>query len=472
MTTAAPPRPLDSLSTAERLILSCEWDAWVASLPPHLRDRLDFQWSLWRRPNQSRPTGDWRTWLILAGRGYGKTRTGAESIRDAVYSTDPSTRARRVGLIAATAADGRDVMVEGESGLLAVHPPAMRPTYEPSKRRLTWPNGAIATVYSADKPDRLRGPQHDLIWGDEPASWRFGEQAFDNAIFGLRLGRRPVMILTGTPKPTRWLRVLAERDDCVVTKGSTYQNIANLPPTFVADVLGRYEGTRLGRQELHAEFLDDVEGALWTELVIDSGRIAEFDRRRPWTSINAWLVALGEPMLADRRAWRTVVAVDPPGETAECGIVAGSAPVQGKAGRDHAVVIEDASMTGRPEEWGAAVVACARRVGAERVVVESNQGGDMVRSTVHAVDPTVRVEKIRADESKQARAEPVSALYERRFVHHHGHFPMLESQMVTWVPGESRSPDRLDAAVHLIRELLRDVAHRPTKVHNPASRRR
>lgn len=456
------------MSDAERAIVTGEIDSIRDGLSPEAEEYLAFLWSFWRRPNQAQPAGmgdQYRIWLLLAGRGFGKTRTGAETTRDIINTCG------RIALVGPTAADVRDVMVEGESGLLSVFPPGERPEYEPSKRRVTFHNGATATLFSAEEPERLRGPQHEWFWADEPASWARGEDALSNLLLGLRLGRTPWGLMTGTPKPARWLRALAQRHDTVVTTGTTYDNVANLASGFVEDVLGRYEGTRLGRQELHAEWLDDVEGALWLESIIDRTRLAGVDHKDPRRAINAWLTDNGKPAIADRRPWRVVVAVDPPGETAECGIVVAMAPVQGRAGIDHAVVLEDASTAGRPEEWGAAVCAAARRWGAERVVVETNQGGDMVRATIHAVDPNLRVEKITAKHSKAARAEPVSALYERGLVHHAGFMPMLESQMVSWVPGDAKSPDRLDALVHAIAFLLVANPVARASVQSPTNRR-
>lgn len=441
----------ERMSDAEKAILSGEIDAIREGLDSSALERLMFLWDFWRRPNQGRPEGlgtTHRAWLLIAGRGFGKTRVGAETTRQMI-EIEP-----RIALVGPTAADVRDVMVEGESGLLSVFPPSERPIYEPSKRRVTFHNGAMATLFSAEEPDRLRGPQHGWAWVDEPASMPRGEDTLSNLLLGLRLGREPWALLTGTPKPARWLRTLSQRPDTIVTTGSTYDNVANLAPGFIDDVLGRYEGTRLGRQELHAEWLDDVEGALWTELILDRGRLTSFDIRQPWSSLNKHLSDRGLPSILERRAWRVIVAVDPPGETAECGIIVACAPTQGRAGVDHAVILEDCSMPGRPEEWGAQVASAAKRWDAERVVVESNQGGDMVRATIHAVEPNLRVEKITARLSKSARAEPVSALYERGLVHHAGFFPMLESQMVSWVVGNSKSPDRMDALVHAVASLL------------------
>lgn len=412
---------------------------------------LLYDWSFWRRPNQVPPEG-WRQWFIRAGRGFGKTRTGAETVRELCQTIQTHGRA---ALVAPTAGDGRDVLVEGESGILECHSRAERPHYEPSKRRLTWPSGSIATLYSGEEPDRLRGPQHDLVWIDEPASMPLGSDVLHNARLGLRLGK-PKLIVTGTPKPRPWLRELEAEAFTHTTTGSTYDNILNLAPEFIELVLGRYEGTRLGLEQLHGAWLDDVEGALWTMEIIEAHRTGEFDEDEPWRWLRSYLAALQQPVPHGnmRRRWRRIVAVDPPGETAECGIVVGTAPLRAVAGRDHAVILADESMAGRPEKWGAAVVRAFREHRCEAVYVEKNQGGDMVRSTIHAVDPTVPVNKITARESKQARAEPVAALYERGWIHHYGVFSQLEDQLTSWVPDESKSPDRLDALVHCCRELL------------------
>lgn len=422
-----------TFSEAERLMVE-EPDhtrALVGRMTDDEARALSYDWRFWRRPAQVWPqVPRWRVWMQKAGRGYGKTRSGGENVRDRVKAG----KCRHVALVAPTAADVRDVMVEGpESGLLVIHPKDERPTYEPSKRRLTWPNGAIGSLYSADEPERLRGPQHDLAWCDEPASWRY-PAAWDNLMFGLRIGEDPRAVVTMTPKPLAWLRALSEHHMTVVTGGSTYENAGNLAGPFLDDVLDRYEGTRLGRQELHAQFLDDVEGALWAMGTIDGFRVS------------GWLPS---------PAWRIVVGVDPPGETAECGIVV----VAGQRGvpRGQAYVLDDVTVAGPPEVWAAQVVAALRRWGAEAAYVESNQGGDMVRAVIHAVDATAPVRKLTAKLSKEARAQPVATAYTRGRIHHVGYFGMLESQMTTWVPREGRSPDRVDALVHAIVEVCPDL---------------
>lgn len=418
---------------------------------------LMYDWEFWRRPEQAMPTGNWTSWMIRAGRGFGKTRTGAESIRHFAHHSKTGL----LGAVAPTSGDARDVMVEGESGILAISPPWDRPLYEPSKRRVSWPStGARLTLFSGEEPDRLRGPQHEVIWVDEPASMDSGADVLDMARLGLRLGD-PKVIITGTPKRRQWMKDLEAEAGTVVTTGSTYDNLGNLAPVFLDVILSRYEGTRLGRQELHAEYLDHVEGSLWLMATMDASRFSTWDASQPDVSLRAGMMALGiEAPKPDGRLWRTIVAVDPPGETAECGIVVGTAPTGAKAGKDHAVILADESIAGTPEQWGAAVVAAARRWDAQAIFVESNQGGDMVRSTIHAVDPSVVVKKVTARQSKQARAEPVSALYAKGWIHHAGFLPKLEDQMTEWVPNESKSPDRLDALVHCVRTLLEEVQPR------------
>jgi phage terminase large subunit-like protein len=279
-------RPWEQLSDAERAILSGEINEIRKDLTPEAEEYLAFYWDFWRRPNQGRPNGmgkEYRIWMLLAGRGFGKSRVGAEETRKQIELCE------RVALVGPTAADVRDVMVEGESGLLSVFPPSQRPEYEPSKRRVTFHNGAIATLFSAEEPDRLRGPQHEWAWIDEPASMPRGEEALSNLLLGLRLGDKPWVLITGTPKRIGWLRALSERADTKVTRGSTYDNVANLAPGFVEDILGRYEGTRLGRQELHAEWLDDV----FTPLTWPNPGARLTPGSRPEASQRSWTAGRG-----------------------------------------------------------------------------------------------------------------------------------------------------------------------------------
>jgi len=402
------------------------------SFSAQLVDALENSWLAVARPNQLPPPGDWQIWLLLAGRGFGKTRTLAEWVCDQVTLG----RAARIALVAATAADARDVLVEGESGILAVAPRWFRPIYESSKRRLTWPNGAIATTFSAEEPERLRGPQHDAAVCDELGAWSRPE-TWDMLQFGLRLGQKPRCLVATTPRPTKLIRELLAREgrDVVVTRGSTYENRANLAPGFFDQVIGKYEGTRLGRQELNAELLEDTPGALWSHGIIDAARQA------------------AAPNLA-----RIVVAIDPAmtsGEDAdETGIL-----VVGKDHQGHGYVLADVSGRYQPIEWAKIAIAAYRTHHADRIVAERNNGGDMVEATIRMVDPNVPVTTVWASRGKVTRAEPISALYEQGRMHHVGGFPQLEDQMTNFTSDFDRqkagySPDRLDALVFATTELL------------------
>ena len=401
---------------------------------------LQYQWSFWARPQQLPPslndTTSWLTWLILAGRGFGKTRSGAEWVRDLVEHHNY----RRIALVAEDAGDARDVMVEGESGIIAVSPPWNRPNYEPSKRRLTWPNGARATIFSADDPESLRGPQHDAAWLDELCKWRYQQEAWDQLQFGLRLGKRPVQCITTTPKPTKLLKEIVARKSTLITKGHTYDNLDNLAETFREAIVARYENTRLGRQELSAEILDDNPNALFHQGLIETAR-----KKR------------GE---VPEDLQMTVVAVDPPvtgnEKSDECGIITASRDIP-NTNHAHFYVHEDATVQGRsPEGWAGQAISQYYKHQANAIVIEVNQGGDMAQSVIHGVDPTVKVVKVRASKGKWIRAEPVAGLYEQGRVHHVGSFPELEDQMCDFDPSglvEGKSPDRMDALVWALSEL-------------------
>lgn len=403
-------------------------------MTPAEAEAILYDWSFWARKTvrrtdgtytgQQAPPGNWYTWLIMAGRGYGKTRTGGEQVRQWVEQAG----ARRIALVGRTAADVRDVMVEGESGLLNISPSWFRPHYEPSKRRLTWPNGAIATTYSADEPNLLRGPQHEKAWCDEPAAWRYDE-AWDQLTFGLRLGDNPQIVATTTPRPVKLIRDLIAEPDTVVTRGSTYENRANLSPKALEKFEKKYAGTRLGRQELYAVLLLDVPGALWTLTLIDRDRVQTAPEMK-----------------------RIVVSVDPATtateESSETGIIVGG------LGKDnHGYVLEDVTLTGSPHEWATAAIDAFDRWEADRIVIEVNQGGDMVEHTLRTVRRDVPIKQVRATRGKLTRAEPISAFYEQGLIHHVGAFAELEDQMTTWVPGE-QSPDRMDALVWCMTELM------------------
>jgi len=403
----------------------------LSGLSAEEQQHLLYHWPFWARPNQLPPTGDWTHWLVLAGRGFGKTRTGAEWVRHLAESG----AAKRIALLAPTAADAREVMIEGESGLLAVSNPLFRPVYEPSKRRLRWPNGAIATAYSADEPERLRGPQHDAAWCDELCAWRFADQAFDMLMFGLRLGTCPRSIITTTPKPTALLKRLLADPRVHLTKGSTYDNLANLAPTFKNTVLQQYEGTRLGRQELLADVLEDMPGALWQRALINSAR-------RPAGSV---------PQFD-----RIVVAIDPPASASgdECGMIVAARKA------DRFFVLDDISAGGlSPQAWATQAVRAYHSYQADRMIAEANQGGDMVRAVLEQVDAGLPIKLVHASRGKVARAEPIAALYEQGRVSHLGQFERLEDQMCAFSASFDRhamgySPDRVDALVWALTDLL------------------
>lgn len=415
----------------------------LAGLSPATAETLLHDWRFWAREAQLPPEGEWFVWLVLAGRGFGKTRTGVEWIHERVEAGT----ARRIALVAPTAADARDTMVEGESGILAKSHPSRRPLYEPSKRRLTWPNGAIATLFSAEEPDRLRGPQHDTAWCDELAAWANAEDVWSNLLFGLRLGD-PRVCVTTTPRPIPLLRALLKDPGTRTVRGSTFDNAANLSAKAVAKLRAQYEGTRLGRQELHAELLDDTPGALWT--------LATFDKNRRAVA----------PQLA-----RVVVAVDPqaaePGggeSKAETGIVAGGVDAAGEG-----YLLRDASGRFTPAEWGERTVLLHDELGADHITVEVNQGGAMATHVIVSAaeklfrekrrpSRTVVVRTVHASRGKATRAEPVAALDEQGRIHHVGLFPRLEDQCATWVPGQT-SPDRMDARVWLFTDLMISGQH-------------
>jgi phage terminase large subunit-like protein len=413
------------------------------SIAGALADTLaDGGWRAKARPEQLAPEGDWwNGWLLMAGRGFGKTRTGAEWVKEHVEAGT----AGRIALIAPTAGDARDVMIEGPAGLLAVSSPWLRPEYEPSKRRLTWPNGATASTFSSEEADRLRGPQHDLAWADEIAAMAEPSGVWDMLMFGLRIGAHPRWLATTTPKPVKLLRELLAREgrDVVVTRGSTFANAANLAPNFLEGIKARYGGTRLGRQELEAELLSDVPGALWQLDWIDRDRV----ERAPELK-------------------RIVVAVDPAVSTNEgsdeTGIV-----VAGIDANRHGYVIEDLSGRYAPHEWAAVAVNAYRRHKADRIIAEKNNGGDMVETTIRMVSTNVSFKAVHASRGKVTRAEPISALYEQKKVHHLGTLTQLEDQMCAFTSDFDRSrsgysPDRVDALVWALSELLGEV-HTPAR---------
>lgn len=383
------------------------------------------------RSDQWPPPGqDWFLWLIISGRGAGKTRTGAEWLRKI------SRVVPRMAMIGRRGPDVRDTMVEGESGLIRVCEQAgMAYTWEPSKRLFTFGNGAKVHGYSGEEPDTLRGPQHGAAWIDEPAHIALIEDVWSNLLMGLRIPGLPggaKVLCTSTPLPIKWLKERMKEEDTRIVRVSTYANLANLDPRFKKAVIERYEGTRLGRQELHGEIIEEVEGALWNGQMLDDLRTPEFDR-----SIT--------PLE------RIVVGVDPAGTAVrrsdETGIV-----VVGKIG-EHWYVLEDASGKYTPAAWANRVVAMYEKWSADKVVVEKNYGGDMVESNMRSVSASLPIQTVNSRRGKFTRAEPIAALYEQGKVHHVGTFNTLEEQMTEWVPGTGDSPDRVDALVHAITAL-------------------
>lgn len=415
----------------------------MAALTDQTKAELLTHWPFWARPNQIAPAGNWLTWVILAGRGFGKTRCGSEWVRSMVCGPTPLARgkATRVALVAETAADARDVMVEGQSGILGVHPKAFRPIYEPSKRRLTWPNGASATLFNATEPDQLRGPQHDLGWCDELAKWRYAQETWDMLQFGLRIGDMPQQLITTTPRPIVLLKKIMADSRTVTTHGSTYENSDNLAKPFLDNIKAKYEGTRLGRQELDAEVLDDVPGSLWNREMLDKHRRKRGDK------------------LPDMQ--RVVVAIDPAGKsqetavsegTAETGIVVAGLGVDGRG-----YLLDDQTCSLSPNGWARRAVAAYDLYSADAIVVETNQGGDMVKMAVRSVRDSISVIEVHASRGKVTRAEPIAALYEQGRISHVGTFAELEDQQVLFTPlgiaGETTG-DRVDALVWAFTQLF------------------
>lgn len=405
----------------------------LAGLEPSEMLALQYEWKFWARPSQLAPDGNWTFWLLLAGRGFGKTRVGAEWVRWCAEHGNPG--GGRIALVAPTNADLRDTMVEGESGLLAVCPPWFKPEYQPSKRRVVFPNGVIAQLFSAEEPDRLRGPQCGAFWADETAAWNHMDETWSNLMFGFRLGRKPQGVITTTPRPVKLVRELLKKEktgSCVVTRGSTYDNKANLAETFFNEVITAYEGTRLGRQELNGEVLEDNPNALFQQKWFDRGRLDTIPNDLE----------------------RIVVAVDPQVkeniDSDEAGIVvAGKKDIDGVP---HYFVIADDSM--QPETtdaWGRQAVKSYFAHQADKVVAESNNGGTLVIKNITNINPDIPCEEVTATRGKTRRAEPIATLFEQGRVHMCGKFPLLETQCLEWDPtlpdSQQKSPDRMDAMV-------------------------
>jgi phage terminase large subunit-like protein len=387
---------------------------------------LTQRWTFLAHPGQIPPKdSNWHVYLMRSGRGGGKTRAGSEWVIQRVREGY-----RSIALVGKTASDVRDTMIElGESSIMKVARPHERPVYEPSKRRLTFPNGAVAVAYNGDEPDQLRGPQHDSAWVDELAKFRYAEECWDNLMFGLRLGKNPQVFVTTTPRPIPIIRRLLTDKNTIDVRFSTYANAENLSPIFLQKIRERYEGTRIGRQEIEGEVLDDNPGALWKRDLIEAQRVDK-----------------APPLI------RIAIGVDPAvtsnADSDETGIICAGIDARG-----HAYILEDASLQDTPRMWATAIARTYDKHQADRVIGEVNNGGDLVEINIRTVRPTISYEAVRASRGKQTRAEPVSSVYEQGKVHHVGTFPLLEDQMCEWVPG-SKSPDRMDALVWVLTKLM------------------
>ncbi|MDP4031633.1 MAG: terminase family protein [Pseudorhodobacter sp.] len=431
--------------------------AWLASATPELVNEflgglsdqallaLPWMFEFWALPHQLPPEGAWKSWVIMGGRGAGKTRAGAEWVRSEVEGSRPLDpgRSRRVALLGETVDQVRELMVVGDSGILACAPPDRKPVWEAGRKRLLWPNGAVAQVFSAHEPESLRGPQFDAAWVDELAKWKRAEEAWDMLQFALRLGDNPRQVVTTTPRNVAVLKAILKNPSTVITHAPTEANRAYLAASFLDEVRSRYAGTRQGRQELDGVLLEDAEGALWTTAMLEAARLD----------------------VAPRMS-RVVVAVDPPvtghGGSDECGIVVVGAITEGAPQDWRAVVLEDASVSAAsPDTWARAAIAALERHGADRLVAEVNQGGDLVESVIRQIDPLVAYRAVRASRGKTARAEPVAALYEQGRVSHLRGLGLLEDQMCRLTAqgyAGRGSPDRVDALVWAMTDLMIEPA--------------
>jgi phage terminase large subunit-like protein len=416
-------------------------DEFLGALSQNALLSLPWLFEFWALSHQLPPRGAWKTWVIMGGRGAGKTRAGAEWVRAQVEGAGPGDpgASKRVALVGETVDQVREVMVLGESGIIACSPPDRRPEWQASRQQLVWPNGAVAQVFSAHDPESLRGPQFDAAWADELGKWKKGSEAWDQLQFALRLGKNPRCVVTTTPRNVGVLKAILKNPSTVITHAPTEANRAYLAESFLAEVQVRYGGTRLGRQELDGVLVEDEEGALWTSAMLERAQMLEVP------SVN-----------------RIVVAVDPPVTAMKtsdaCGIVVVGADTRGEPKDWRAVVLEDASVKGAtPEGWARAALAAMERHGADRLVAEVNQGGDLVERLVRMIDPLVPFRAVHATRSKMLRAEPVAALYEQGRVAHVRGLGALEDQMCRMTAqgwqGQG-SPDRLDALVWALTDLL------------------
>ena len=424
----APPDPGSLRARIAGLRSQAELAALLDTLPDDAADELAHDWDgLWARPEQRLPPGDWRTWLLLCGRGFGKSRTLTETLR--IWARDPSMRC---AVVARTAADLRDCLLDGPAGILTIAPPKERPAHIASMRRLVWPNGAVATLYSAEEPDSLRGPNHTCAIADEVATWQYPEETWSNLQLTLRLGAHPRVVAATTPRPIKLLRDLIAAPSTVTTRGSTFANAAHLAPSALQEFRARYAGTRLGRQELDGELLLDTPGALWSRELLDGSRV---------TSPPADLV-------------RIVVGVDPAISAEEGSDLTGIVAC-GRDERGHVYVLADRSVRASPAGWSSRVVALYDSLGADRVIAEANQGGAMVESVLRTVRPSLPVTLVHASRGKVTRAEPVAAMWEQGRGHLVGMHPELEDELTAFAPGPMpHSPDRADAMVWAVSSLM------------------
>lgn len=413
----------------------------LSDLSPDEYHAVNWFYAASARDKQLPPIGDWFCWLMLSGRGFGKTRSGSEWVKECIM-----TGAQHIAIIGQTKGDVRDTMVEaGESSIIRTADPWFMPEYQPSKRRVVWPNGAMATIYSGDEPGQLRGPQHDHAWIDELAKFRYPQETWDMMEFGLRLGDNPQVLVTTTPRPIPIIKQLIADPQTVVIRGSTYENQDNLASAFIQRVVTRYEGTRLGQQELYGEILDDDPRALWSRDILESSRVSKAPD-----------------------SFRIAVSIDPAASSGQTGIiVVGVADVEGV---QHAYVLDDVTTEegAKPEQWARAAVAAYHKWGADAMVAEVNNGGDMVERVIRTVPDGgyVTYRTVRATRGKYTRAEPISALWEQGRGHMVGYYAELEDQLCTYVPGESDSPDRLDAMVWAV-TFLTDIGQPIEVVSNP-----
>lgn len=402
------------------------------SLTEEEAEDILYDWEVWARPKQLPPPGEWLTWMILTGRGWGKTRTGSEWV-----TGKAKKGAKHIALIGQTKADVRDTMIElGPASIMKISHPKFYPKYESSKRRIIWPNGCIGTIYSGDEPDQVRGPSHDIAWIDELAKFQYPQDIWDNLMFGLREGEDMQILITTTPRPIPIIKNLVKDSNTKVIHGNTYENKENLPKKYFDYVIAPYVGTRLGQQEIEGKILEDNPNALWNRKIIEDNRVNKY------------------PELI-----RVVIGVDPEAsdteQSAETGIIAVGL---GKDG--HGYVLGDNTIKGSPDKWGNEAVTAYHKYQGDRIIGEVNNGGDMVGYVIHTIDKNVPFKAVHASKGKYTRAEPVTALYEQGRIHHVGNFIELEDQMCEWIPGE-KSPDRMDGLVWAITELMLDMKGDP-----------